>query len=182
LIAFVVDRLERGQTKGAAIQDAANDLGRPFEGTRFRLNTALKGRLAEALASKPVSDSAAVDPVAQPAPAQPSPAQPANAEWRPDAALSASTLSPIEQHLLAMPAKGGWTLEIDLHLLELSEMGWTLPEIATETGRDGRAVSERFDLLTGYDRDTKARKWKRADLLAAARDWCAKTYPTPAAE
>lgn len=189
----------RGKTKAAAIAAAAAAafVGRPEPGSEYRLKTKLADQLAGAMAELRAAPALPVDPapkaaaapVAEPAPApQPAaepaaePAPKANADWRPEHALSAATLSPIEQHLLDMPTKGGWTLEADLDLLELSELGWTIPEIATEMGRDGRAVTERFDLLTGYDRETKTRKWARAALLLAAREWAAKRAPASAAE
>ena len=190
LIGLVAHGIVTGLTKGNAIREAAEALGRPYDGTAFRLNTKLKDRLAahveELRAHRPY-----------PAPAQPHHHQPEAAAPEADAApspvanpepiaqaaaLTAATLSPIEQHLLDMPSKGGWTLEMDMDLLQLSDNGWTIPEIATELGKDGKAVAERFDLLTGYDRETKTRKWKRADLLAAAREWAGKTKPATAAE
>lgn len=156
---MVIDRM----TKGAAIAEVAAMLGRPKDGSEYRLNTKLKQDLSAALGALRA-------------------AEPPTAPIAPTLSPIAATLSPIEEHLLAMPTKGGWTLEMDMDLLQLAENGWAIPEIATELGKDGKAVAERFDLLTGYDRETKTRKWKRADLLAAAKEWAGKTKPATAAE
>lgn len=171
--------------KSAAAAEVAAMLGRPIAGTECRLHTKLKSALKAAIdgltgvGPTTVADPAPIaDPVLRGAPADPVPMP----EPAPQPPLTAATLSPIEQHLLDMPTKGGWTLETDLDLLELSQNGWTIPEIATEMGRDGRAVTERFDLLTGWDRETKTRKWNRSALLIAAREWAAKRAPASAAE
>lgn len=164
-----------GKTKGASICAAAATLNRPVDGTGWRCNTKLKDRLASRIVDLRGPQPSAMAAAEVSAPAD-------TAEVRPDALLLTAELSPIEKYLLDMPTKGGWTMEADLELLELSEIAWSIPEIATQMGKDGKAIADRFDLLTGFDRETKARKWKRADLLVAARAWTAKASPATAAE
>lgn len=190
---IIRSHVRAGHSAFSAAPLIAEALGRPISSIQQRIKTNWRAAVDQIKASL-------VDPasIATPEPRDPPPAAVAedqpqpiaspestptgSAHWRPEAAPAAVGLSPIEQHLMDMPTKGGWTMEADLDLLELAETGWSIPEIATEMGKDGKAVAERFDLLTGYDRETKARKWKRADLLAAAREWTAKTKPAAAAE
>jgi hypothetical protein len=66
-------------------------------------------------------------------------------------AYAATTAAPLEldelgAHLASVPHKNGWTIAIDAELMRLACLGWKIPEIELELGRDG--VKLRFYLLT----------------------------------
>lgn len=201
LVALVARYILQGQPKGQAISVAAHELGRPFEGTGFRIRSKLADRLtaeidrlrADALADliqthqsdpapQPVAEEAAGNNVSlTPAADQPAdahPPVPTSADDPADgAAVSpapSATLSPIEAHLHGLPRKGGWTMERDHELLELICAGWAMPEISAEMAIQAGDVKARFDLLSGLHRnaeDKMVRRWTRDELLAALTPW-----------
>jgi hypothetical protein len=66
-------------------------------------------------------------------------------------AYTTTTAEPLEldelgAHLASVPHKNGWTIAIDAELMRLACLGWKIPEIELELGRDG--VKLRFYLLT----------------------------------
>jgi hypothetical protein len=68
---------------------------------------------------------------------------------------------PVTAHLMALPDKGGWTLERDHELMELSNAGWQLQEIALQLQVQADLVKKRFDLLTGLTEDAAGKKVRR---------------------
>ncbi len=139
-------------------------------------------------ASDQTADGAASEaPAAEPAPPparepEPGPVSPFPAG---EAAGASSSLSPaadpfapphppseIEAHLLTLPRCHGHSLEDDLQLLQLTDAGWQPGEIAAELGLDAKAVGQRWDALSGLDRDTKQRRWTRAALIEALEGLC----------
>jgi hypothetical protein len=88
-------------------------------------------------------------------------------------AYAATTAAPLEldelgAHLASVPHKNGWTIAIDAELLRLACLGWQIPEIELELGRDG--VKLRFHLLTRgkqFARDMVASRLALLSSLAA---------------
>jgi hypothetical protein len=77
---------------------------------------------------------------------------------------------PITAYLIGLTDKGGWTVERDLELMELSIAGWQPNEIALQLQMQANAVKPRFDTLTGLHEDTtgkKVRRFTREDVFAA---------------
>jgi len=183
LIQITVGAMIMGAPKAAAIRAAAEELGRPFNGAQSRLYSRLKPAFEVALREAEARKNHAADPIAEPA-APSSPAagasdggavsSPAPVAPLDPAPLPRADLSPIEAHLFALPAKGGWTMERDFTLLTLAEEGWKPGEIAEDMGLDARQVQDRWDRLSGLDPETKARRWTRADLIAALKGWTGK--------
>lgn len=188
LIQITVGAMIAGAPKVAAIRAAAEDLGRPFSGAQSRLYGRLKTTFEVALREAEARKNHA-DPI--PAPAAPSsspaagasdggavsPAAPVAPDDDPQEpapiAATKAPLSPIEAHLFALPAKGGWTMARDFNLLSLAEDGWKQAEIAEDMGLDARQVQDRWDKLSGFNAETKVRRWTRAELIAALRGWVA---------
>jgi hypothetical protein len=155
LIEVVVMGMQRlGLGKYAAIRAAAEELGRPVPGTEFRCKNALRARLEDALAAAPPSPEAA--PVADGDTA---------AEGATPAAVQADNGSfvadPVTAHLMALTDKGGWTLDRDLELMELSIAGWAPNEIALQIQMQAGAIKPRFDALTGLYTDGNDKKQRR---------------------
>lgn len=86
-------------------------------------------------------------------------------------ARASSITDPVTAHLLALTNKGGWTLERDLELMELSVAGWQPNEIALQLQMQSSAIKPRFDTLTGLYQDEatgkKLRRFTREDVFAA---------------
>lgn len=189
LIQITVGAMIMGAPKAAAIRAAAEELGRPFSGAQSRLYSRLKTTFEAALREAEASKNHAADPIPEPAaPFSPaagasdggvaSPAAPVAPSEDPGEpapiAATKAPLSPIEAHLFALPAKGGWTMARDFNLLSLSELGWKPGEIAEDMGIDARQVQDRWDRLSGLDPETKLRRWTRAELIAALKGWVGK--------
>ncbi len=184
LVSLVALGIVGGKVKQQAVVTAAHELGRPFEGTRFRLHTKLADRLTakiESLRTDAVSrliDTHQPDPQ-PPVPTVPAvePASGAPSSPAPDAPVDMAAQadpSPIEAHLLGLPRKGGWTMERDHELLELICAGWAMPEISAEMSIPAGDLKARFDLLSGLHRnadDKLVRRWSRDELLAALTPW-----------
>ena len=187
LVALVVSGIVGlGLTKTAAINAAARELGRPEAGTAFRAHHKLKDRLvkavAEAVAAKVEAEALLTDQD-QAGDAAVGGHSPAAVQDEPDldtksrlAAIAHGnhpTASPITAHIMTLPDKGGWTLERDLELMDLSIQGWQPNEIALELKIQASQVRPRFDLLTGLVEDEatgkKTRRFKREDVLEALR-------------
>lgn len=167
-------RLDARQSRitltGAPVEDQTAD-GAAFEEPA----TDPAAELAPEPAPEPPPETPAPEP--EPGPVSQSPAG--------EAAGASSSLSPaadpfaappalseIEAHLLALPRRHGHSLEDDLQLLQLADAGWQPAEIAAELGLDAKAVGQRWDVLSGLDRDTKQRRWTRPALLEALEGWC----------
>ena len=76
-------------------------------------------------------------------------------------------------HLAGMTDKGGWSLQRDTDLMELSIAGWQPNEIALELRMQASAIKQRFDALTGLHDDEatgkKVRRWTRDEVLEGLR-------------
>lgn len=153
IVADVVENIKSGLSKNAAIAKAAEKLGRPYEGTRFRLNTKLAGALYVALARAAQAQAKAKAPTPKPAATPNAPASDA-----------------LDFHLAHLSNSDIWNISHDIELLELTINGWDIPSIAMEMQTGSREIKARFDLLTGLYTDAddkKARRFKREDVLAA---------------
>lgn len=80
----------------------------------------------------------------------------------------------VTSHLMALPDKGvfggGWTVERDLELMELSIAGWQSNEIALQLQVQANLIRPRFDALTGLYEDAtgkKVRRFARDHVFAA---------------
>jgi hypothetical protein len=177
LIDLVCQGVQRqGLSRRGATMAAAQELGRPFDGTEFRCRHKLKDRLDAALAKGPawldqpeevptpyadaalahaesLDEGGATDQPAVPAHA----IEPLNASPRPEHIADAITA-----HVVTLTDKGGWSLERDLQLVELSIGGWTPTDIAAELQMPDTAIKPRFDALTGlYTDETTGKKLRR---------------------
>ena len=159
-IEMAAQNVAEGRTIGGAVQSVAKALGRPFEGTKFRLQSKLKSAIVEraevlARAAKAARRNERAAPAPQPKP-QSEPAAnpgPAFVGWPGD--------TPILAHLRARSMRGGWCHADDVQLLEFAELGWRSQEIEAELGYNAREIADRFKLLTND------RAFKRGDVLAA---------------
>lgn len=147
-----------------ATENAAYAVGRPLEGTRWRLKNVLADQLAEALK---IASEIPAPPVADPstAPAEDNrsgEAADAPKPTPPAAPVPAPTADLLDAHLADMPRNGTWTPERDLDLARMSvENGWSIQDIAVDFGMDAGAVKDRWDALTGLHRDPKTDKLVR---------------------
>lgn len=181
LIGLVVSGVARlGLTKGAAMKAAAHELGRPEAGTAFRCHHKLKDRLDVALAlgttealldlpedaPEPIPSPEAAPQLAEgdasvgghpPAEVQPTP------EPEPQPVKAAPVANDLTGHLTSLDDKGGWTLERDLELMELSIAGWQPQEIALELQVQAALIKSRFDALTGLYEGATGKKVRRFD-------------------
>lgn len=174
-IAVKIARDMRRETPGITLSTVgvrvAKQLDRPLEGTIWRLKNSLRARIeAPDPVPIPFTPAPAVLPDAQavPGPVVDAPAAPAvTSDIQYKLGTAGAAASPTIAHIMALPDKGGWTLDRDLTLLDSAVNGWAMADIGVDLGLDAKAVQARFDLLTGLDRDTKLRKFARADVLAA---------------
>lgn len=166
LIEIVVTRVRIGETKKAAIAKAASELGRPEAGTAFRAHHKLKARIDAALTAAAM-EQAATEPLED----KPFPVQ-EGAAGEGATPPAAQTLAPVSfaadevtSHLMALPEKGvfggGWTVERDHELMELSIAGWQPNEIAVQLQVQTNAIKPRFDALTGLYEDATGKKIRR---------------------
>jgi hypothetical protein len=177
-----------GLSRNQAMIYSARDLGRAEEGVKFRCKTKLKARIEAAidaagkvLAHDLAEAEAAFEDSADPAPIPASPAMAAATDpaqvsggdtavggHSPAAVQSAD---PLTAHLRGMTDKGGWSLQRDLELMELSCEGWKPNEIALQLTMQANAIQPRFDALTGLHTDDatgkKQRRWTREEVLGA---------------
>lgn len=194
----VFGMVKMGLGKTAAMRTAAKGVGRSEQGSAFRMHHKLKARFEAALTEAAGAQAATETPEADPIPAegaaagegatppavQPVPDEPdLDAKSRaaaiahgthPDAAPAPVSVaaSPVVGHLMSLPDKGGWTLERDLELMEMSIDGWQPNEIALQLKVQASAVKPRFDALTGLFEDAdgkKVRRFKREDVFAALK-------------
>lgn len=162
LIEIVVTRIRIGETKKAAIAMAASELGRPEAGTAFRAHHKLKARIDAALTAAAM-EQAATEPLED----NPFPVQEgaAGEGTTPSAAQPLAPVSfaadEVTSHLMALPDKGGWTVERDHELMELSIAGWQPNEIALQLQVQANLVKPRFDALTGLYEDPTGKKIRR---------------------
>ena len=169
LVAFGIAKM--GLTKGAAIRAAAKGIGRPEQGSAFRLHHKLKPRLDAALTEAAMGQAQTEIPEDKPFPVQEGAA---GEGATPPAAQPPAPVSfaadEVTSHLMALPDKGGWTVDRDLELMELSIAGWQPNEIALQLQVQANLVKPRFDALTGlYDDATgkKVRRFTREAVFAA---------------
>lgn len=199
LVALVVAGIVGlGLTKTAAMRAAAEELARPEAGTAFRCHTKLKARLADALAAAQAAKAEAEELLAVQRDIERADrpafivAHGSEATLPPDldarsreAAIAHGNLYPAEPvldrpasfiadpvtaWLMGLTDKGGWTLDRDLELMELSIAGWAPNEIALQLQMQANAIKPRFDTLTGLYQDDdgkKARRFTREDVYAA---------------
>lgn len=176
LIARVVLMMQTGIAKGAAIATVAADMGRPYEGTRFRLGNKLADDFAAALAAaaKTQAQSAPkvteAEPTPQPRPVPTEAAKAAAPVPTPAPAKTAPPSDALDFHLSHLSNTDSWNTTHDIELLELTINGWDIPSIAMQMQIGSREIKARFDLLTGLytdAQDKKARRFKREDVLAA---------------
>jgi hypothetical protein len=145
LINLVVGGLREGLTRTEAMRRAADVLERPIEGTKYRLYTKLKDRLAQAEAGL----------VASPAP-DPAPT------------AGASTL-PAFLATRDMVTKGQrWSTAEDRDLMQMIVDGLDQNSIALDLGISADKVKARFDYLTGL------KKLQGADASKMVRTWTAR--------
>lgn len=166
---------------GHPAEAVAARVGRPVEGTKWRLKNKLRDRIAEARAliseaagqpARPDEPGAITteDPAQDAAPEEPDAALAAVVAPVPPEAGGGTNLAPagidpdLWAHAQAVPRGKIWTLQRDLELLELAELGWSPDEIGLELHVVGKEIKPRFDVLTA------ARRWKRAEVLAALRE------------
>ncbi len=133
-LGLIVQALKAGRSAYTALKDIAAQTGRPQPSIQQRIKREWKAEIAARLAA---------------------------AQAAPSAQLGLE-MDPLTQHLNAHAGKGGWTIAEDYELFRLAGIGWKVPEIATEMGRDGQKVQRRFDLLI----DRKGAKFLRADVAA----------------
>lgn len=190
LVALVVSGVVGlGLTKTAAINAAAREMGRPETGTVWRcknkLATRLDSAIAEAVAAKadaealltPSPEAARQDAPQPQADVQGESAEPPVGDApalvpEPGAGAPTHVANPILAHIMTLPTKGGWTLERDLELMELSIQGWQPNEIALQLQIQASLIRPRFDLLTGlYEdaNDKKVRRFRREDVFEALK-------------
>lgn len=189
LIALVVTGVvQLGKTKMAAIADAAQELNRPHDGVKSRCYGKLKDRLTVALTAVAMKQAQTETP----SPEIPEPdMEPGQreaeivvnaaasiegqlAETSPTRDPASFTADPVTSHLMSLPEKGafggGWTLERDLELMELSIAGWQPNEIALQLTVQANLIKPRFDMLTGIYEDAngkKVRRFSREAVFAA---------------
>ena len=148
LVALTVEWLRQGLTRGEAMKNAAEAIGRPHEGAKYRLYSKLKDRLAEA--------EAAMQRVS------------AMADERP-----AGPLTPFG-HLQALrTANPALDLAICADILRLAIVGMGIEDIAVELDLRAATVRSHFDMLTGLTRrdDGKQfRQFSREAVLATLED------------
>lgn len=162
--ALLIDALAQaridGTPKGDVFRAMAEKLGRTFKaveqrGYRLtaRVNAEEHRKRAEAPESEP--DTPSADAAA------------AHADEMADAAVQAA--DDLTSHLAALTDKGGWSLQRDTDLMELSIAGWPAGDIALELGMQDAAIKPRFDTLTGLHEDEatgkKVRRWTREQVL-----------------
>lgn len=153
-----------GLSKRHAIFAAARALGRPEQGAEFRCKTKLKDRVEASIAAARLKE----EPT-------PSPEAEAGAPGQGDAAVGGhspaevQTLDGLMAHLAGMTDKGGWSLQRDTDLMELSIAGWPAGDIGLELQMQTSAIKPRFDALTGLHDDEatgkKVRRWTREQVL-----------------
>lgn len=167
-----------GISRWKAAVAAAAVLGRPVEGTKFRMNTKLADRIDARIAELAGEDQSHSAP-AVPAQGAPVVAEGGGGSPDPLAPAAAPANAPnLADHIAALPRKNGWTLKRDADLMNLAVKGWKHDEIAVEFGVAAGDVKARFDLLTGYDRETKTRAYPR-DAVSLILDGMMARATTP---
>lgn len=138
--------------KRTIVELVAKRLGRPLDGTYFRLRNRLKARIdarareLQGLARKARKE--AVDASVAPLLLTPADIAPPAEEPGEEAQAVAGALA---AHLAAVPRTGkwaGWTLQRDIEVLDFVFLGWTSNEITRELGVAPGLVADRFDVLT----------------------------------
>lgn len=119
-------------------------LGRPVDGTCYRIRTKLMDRITDARLHATAT-----------APASPAPA--------PLAAAAEDTLT---AHLKSLPMKNDWTMAHDRELVQLAVDGWDTPSIAMEMQVSGDFIKARFAQLTRRAHEDPAMRFTREAVLA----------------
>jgi len=161
---------------GMSTKVIANTLGRPVEGTKFRLNVKLRDRISAAkrAAAAPLqvdpAPAPADAPVARPEP-RPEPRPPAPATLKPSVhAFDASRplwWRQIEAVLDSIGHKAPWTPALDLELIEELARGRKLAEIAADMRIDPAKVKDRFFTLNPAGRPSLVDQERLLQVLRA---------------
>lgn len=172
LVQLVVEGIMAGKSKRAATMAAADVLGRPHEGTAFRLRTkaaaafeaALKAATSKVFEAAEKTEILGGEPgglqreyLAENAPASPAAQQRAQADVQAQAAAgdgqAQADLDPaILRHLDQMPATSAgakWPPKVDLDLVDAAARGLSVPEIATDLRLRADQAKLRLALLLG---------------------------------
>lgn len=186
LIRLIVQgMMDEGLSRKAAIIAAARSIGRPEPGTLWRVAKVIKAQVDAALtaaATKQAQTETPEIPPAEPVGASVSRdaaaggQSPAAVQPEPQKATVSGAADPITAHIMALPEDGGWTLDRDATLMELSIAGWQPNEIALEVGMRADQIKVRFDALTGLYLDANrkpVRRFAREDVMAALTRLCA---------
>lgn len=181
LVQLVAEAMADGEKLNRAAAAAANVLGRPEEGTKYRVYNKVKDRVYDALAQlkKPAAEQNAPKPAEVPGGAvavgsaggggQPAPGAP-KAEPKPvpkpPAPKPPANLPPelasAAAHLRSVTPFGKWTPALDRDLLrQLEDLRWPLHEVCLDLGVTTVQAQQRLHTLT------KGKALKHAEIWAA---------------
>lgn len=175
-VTVYVDNLNAGEGIGEAARKAADAVGRPFEGTKFRLKNKLAEQVdarllrllnAKALAETARRNAAAAAEVSIEAAPQPIAADPAPdvVAEKPPADADPVAIDPrLRRHISALSQithGRRWKPAEDLALLDDVTNGLKLAEIAADMGLDSNKVKFRLETLIG--------SFSAADVLVALK-------------
>jgi len=169
-------------------------LGRPLDGTAWRLRKVLAERIADGVRlarqappavvpDQEVPDQEVADDAVAALPEWDfNPLRPPGDSARPALVVEGAAAAALDQpapwfaaapddaltrHLLGLPRGGVWTWDRDSEVAELIGLGgWTLAAIALEMKLSGRDITNRFDAMTGWDRNTRLRAFGRDAVIA----------------
>jgi hypothetical protein len=161
----LIDVLASAQVAGTPKADALRDLGaklgrtaRAVEQRAYRIAGKIKAEVARRAMSEAQTET----------PAAPG-AAPGQRET--EIAVEADRADDLTAHIRGMTDQGGWSLQRDTDLMELSIAGWPAGDIALEIDMPASAIRPRFDALTGLHDDEatgkKLRRWTREQVLEA---------------
>lgn len=185
LVQLVAEAMADGEKLNRAAAAAANVLGRPEEGTKYRVYNKVKDRVYDALGQlkKPTAEQTTPEPARQLAGAdavgraggasQPAPGAP-KAEPKPAPKPPAPKAAPVPPadlppelasaaaHLRSVTPFGKWTPTMDRDLLrELVDLRWPLHEVCLDLGVSTIQAHQRLHTLT------KGKALKNAEIWAA---------------
>lgn len=79
--------------------------------------------------------------------------------------FAAAPQDDLTAHLLGLPRDAVWTWDRDSELAELMGLGWSWAQIAGDMGIRDRDILARFDLMTGFNRETRVRRFIRSQII-----------------
>lgn len=165
VIDTMVECVSGGMSKSKGLDAAAKRIGRTQNATGVRFYTALAPRFAAAMAAVTMVQAQTETPASDTTMVADGGAAAVG-----DAPAAVQT-DDLTAHLLGMTDKGGWSLQRDTDLMELSIAGWPAGYIALELRMQASAIKPRFDALTGLHDDEatgkKVRRWTREKVLEA---------------